>query len=448
MNSRIAYLCLLPVCVFADIAVTPESRQNIRIVAYEDCGLVSETRKINVPQGTNKIRFEGVASQLVDESVQADWAALAEFKVYEQSYEFDLISPQKLLEKFVGKELEIVPESQMWSDSVLRHAELISVHDGEPVFRVGPQITFGNVGRVLFPYVPENLFTKPTLIWLVNSVKRQNVTVTVTYLAEGISWRSDYVVVLDKGDDTGLLTGRMNCQNHTGMDFNDALFTFVSGPVRRSGASGPQSPTGQESSILPVDRPVSLQNGQKKTLEWLAAKRIRLRQTFLAEDPGDHALQEAAGQTVPVCAAVEFHNTEAAGLGIPLPRGTVRVYKKENSADQRFLGERAMPDMPEAATVVVPTGYAGGISAEFRITGIKRKNGLPSEVTKTVSVTNGRNADVAVRVRSAVADDGRLLSSSDKAAESGGMAEWLVTVRAKQKHEITFTVLETDKKLR
>ena len=153
MRPYYVVFLLLTGHLYADIAVTVDARKDLQLTVYRDFGVVKDIRKINLPDGANRIRFEGVATGINTESVNLEWKSGTGIELIGQSYEFDLVSPVKLMEKYVGREIEIVPRKDQWPDTGLQIAELISIHGQEPVFRIGTKITFGDIGRILFPYI-------------------------------------------------------------------------------------------------------------------------------------------------------------------------------------------------------------------------------------------------------------------------------------------------------
>jgi len=238
MQRIVAYILILAGTLSADILVNSEARKNFKIAIYQNFGVIQEVRKVSPPNGVNRIRFDNVAATIKPSSAFLQWSGEYGIEILAQSYEYDLLSPLKLLEKFIGKELEIVPSKGNWPDTVPQRAELISINGDEPVFRIGTKITFGQIGQILFPYMPENLITRPTLIWDINSPQRQEVDLTATYLADDISWSAGYTVHVDTKDNTCLLNSVITVKNNSGMDCVNAAATLVAGNVDRYDAAG------------------------------------------------------------------------------------------------------------------------------------------------------------------------------------------------------------------
>jgi hypothetical protein len=462
---RTLFGCLLTVIVvaaplLADIAVTPQARKEVMVTVYHDFGVIKDVRSVDIPQGKNKIRFEGVAAGIDNQSVLLEWSAGTAVVLLEQSFEFDLVNPSKLLEKYVGKELEIVPRKGLWSDSTVRHAELISMNGNEPVFRIGTKITFGDVGQILFPYVPENLYGRPMLIWLVQSEKRQTSLVAVTYQADGLSWDADYLLCLDSLASEGNLTGRLNLTNNAGMDFTDAQFTFAADPVHRVGGtrmsakSGSASDTGRFSlsstgmvdapesyQIFPVKRPLTIQDKQVKQIEWIPPTKVKVKRHYSLTFNPEKA---AAGKPEITHADVilELDNTEANGLGIPLPRGVFRLYRKHTSTENSFVGEDKPVRLEMNQSIRLLVGLAPGITGLWRTSNLRNKPDRMHEISGEVVLSNHNTSDAMVEVRQAIGPEGKVLMSSDQSKPvDANMVNWMQPVKAGSSRILSFTIL-------
>ena len=192
----------IAVCAYGEVVESRvEGRRDVSVTVYNnDLGLVREIREIKLPGGETHLRYRGVPSRIDPTSVSVSvLKGLSGFELLEQNYEFDLMSPMKLMEKYVGKQVELaVTHSGTGKESILM-ATLLSVNEG-PVFRIGNKIHLGHPGRVVVPEIPGTLIAQPTLVWLLDG-KRGGGEIEVTYLTGGFSWKADYVALLGNNDE-------------------------------------------------------------------------------------------------------------------------------------------------------------------------------------------------------------------------------------------------------
>jgi hypothetical protein len=176
----------------APLAITRESQRDLMVTIYNgNLGLVKDTREARLPAGMSEVQFADVAAQIDPTSVHlkslTDPAGL---RILEQNYEYDLLSAQKLLEKYVGKKVRLYQGNGSYVE-----ATLLST-DG-PVYEINGAIHMGHYGQVVFPSLPENLVSKPTLVWLLRNGAAAPQRIEASYLTGGITWKADYVVILN-----------------------------------------------------------------------------------------------------------------------------------------------------------------------------------------------------------------------------------------------------------
>ncbi len=444
---------LFTTSLVADIVITEEARKDLAITIYKDFGVVRDTRTADLPKGINRIRFETVAAQLDPASAILDATrAEAKIDVWEQSYEFDLVSPEKLLEKFIGKQLQIIPSKTIWPDSGIQNAELISVHGREPVFRIGPNITSGQIGQILFPYMPDNLFTKPTLIWQISSPKKQRIDLGVTYVTNNIAWHSDYVLTLDKTGKSASLVGWLTIENNSGMDYDKANFICVAGDVNHGIMPRDQIQRPLMKSILSEDiaqgsnpekafefytfsvkSPVSVRNNQTKQVLWLPETKVATNPSYVVDfSSAPVFIRDGAPQIRQNASSVlTFGNTTAAGLGLSMPRGVVRVFARDATGYASFAGEQWLDDVAIDRTVTVAAANAFDIVAERKDLEVRRKQDGNFEVNRQITITNSKDKDVILKILENVGVGGKVVKSNFEAKKmSAAIVEWTVSVPA------------------
>ena len=213
---------------------TRNDQSDMALTVYNDnLGLVKDQREITLQKGSGELRFMDVASGIIPASVSiTSLSDSGSFRILEQNYEYDLLNPQKLLDKYVGKEVQLYQKNPYTEREEIVTATLLS-NNGAPIFRIGNGITYNHPGRVILPGVPENLISQPTLVWLVASDRAATRKIEASYLTSGISWRADYVLTLNEQDTRADLAGWVTIDNKSGASYRDARLKLVAGDVNR-----------------------------------------------------------------------------------------------------------------------------------------------------------------------------------------------------------------------
>ena len=217
------------VAAAAPLAITREDQRDMMITVYNgSLGLVRDVREARLPAGTHEVHFMDVAAQIDPTTVHlkslTDPAGL---RILEQNYEYDLLSSEKLLEKYVGRKVRLYA-----SDGAHHEATLLSTSG--PVFDINGQIHLGQHGRVVLPALPENLVSKPTLTWLLRNEAGRPQRIEASYLTAGITWKADYVMVVNAADNRSDLTGWVTIDNKSGATYSNAMLKLVAGDVNRA----------------------------------------------------------------------------------------------------------------------------------------------------------------------------------------------------------------------
>ena len=211
---------------------TSAQREQISITVYnQNFGLVREVRTVDLTRGIGFLEFGDVASQIEPATVHLRALDQPGIRVLEQNYQFDLLSPQKLLEKYVGRKVRVFRWNEVTGRDEEREAEVLSVNDGT-ILRIGEEISFNYPGRISFPEIPKNLIARPTLVWSLQS-DASRARLEVSYLTKQIDWKSDYVLVVNDDDTQGDLTGWITLTNRSGTSYENARLKLVAGDVQR-----------------------------------------------------------------------------------------------------------------------------------------------------------------------------------------------------------------------
>lgn len=416
----------------APVVSTEADQQGVALTIYnQNLGLVKDRREIRLSAGSGELRFMDVAAQIIPTSVSIAAVAGGSLQVMEQNYEYDLLSPQKLMEKYVGKEVKLYQKNPHSEREEVVSATLLSTNGG-PVFRIGSDITFGHPGRVLFPGVPDDLIARPTLVWLLDGAAGRTQAVEVSYLTGGITWRADYVVTLAEKDDRADLAGWVTIDNRSGAAYRNATLKLVAGDVNRVQDQAPRlaktmraeamaaaAPPFQEEAffeyhLYTLQRPSTIKDNQTKQISLLAAEGVPVKKEFVLRGENFYYYNPAGGtmgkQKVGVFA--EFENRKEHSLGMPLPRGIVRLYKRDAGGSLQFVGEDSIDHTPEKEKVRVKLGDAFDVVGERKQSEWKKIAADTYEAAFEIKLRNHKKEDIVVKVVEPVPGDWQMLTSS------------------------------------
>ena len=439
----IGVLWLCPEAVPAVVSTSGTGQQiAVEVTAYnEDLGLIKERRRIQLPQGTTELRFMDVAGKINPATVHmqslTDPKALL---VLEQNYEYDLLSPARLLDKYVGQEVKLYSKNPYTEREETVTAKVLSNNEGNPVFQFGNEVTFGHPGRVIFPQVPDNLIAQPTLVWLLRNEMAKTQDIEVAYLTGGIGWRADYVLVLDEKDRVGGLSGWVTLNNQSGAAYPNAKLKLVAGDVNRvreelagrgdavykarmMEAAAPQfrEQAFFEYHIYTLERPTTLKDNSTKQISLLNTPAVKVGKEYRLYGE-DHYYRGPYGnpeQKKKVSVFIEFENAKQNGMGMPLPKGIIRVYKHDADRSLQFTGEDTIDHTPKDEKVKIKLGEAFDVTATRKQTDWKKIASDTYEAAFEIALRNHKAEDIAIRIIEPVPGDWQLLSASHKAVKAG-----------------------------
>ncbi len=213
---------------------TIDDQVGVEVAVYNNnIGLIKDTRKIMLPSGEGELRFMGVASQIMPVTVHVESLNYPkDFSVVEQNYEYDLINADKLLDKYVGKKVKIIVWNEYQDRKETVEAVLLSNNNGQ-IYKINNEIFVGHPGIKVLPEIPEDLIARPTLTWLYDNKVTKEHNLEVSYLTNNISWKADYVVVLNKEDTSANISGWVTLDNKSGATYRNARLKLIAGDVNR-----------------------------------------------------------------------------------------------------------------------------------------------------------------------------------------------------------------------
>ncbi|MBW2038115.1 MAG: DUF4139 domain-containing protein [Deltaproteobacteria bacterium] len=446
------------------LSTTLEDQTGVAVTIYNvNLGLVKDQRKISITRGAGELRFMGVASKIIPTSVSIrSLIDPKSLQVLEQNYEYDLLNPKKLLDKYVGKEVKLYYRNPYTEREEIVRATLLS-NNGGPIFKIGDEITFGHPGRIIFPKVPDNLISKPTLVWLVENTLSKAQKIEASYLTNGINWRADYVVTLNDRDDRTDLTGWVSIDNKSGATYKEAKLKLVAGDVHRvrdkweykdkmlraamaeAAKAKPQFKEEEffEYHIYTLQRPATIRQNQTKQIMLVSADNIPVKKELLYYGARFY-YRNRHGQTISnqkVGVFVEIKNKKENNLGIPLPKGTIRVYKHDKEGSLQFVGEDSIDHTPKDEKVRIKLGDAFDVVGSRKQTDWKKIAYDTYEASFEISLRNHKKEDVVVKVVEPIPGDWKMLSSSHNYTKTEAFtAEFNIKVPRDKETKLTYRV--------
>lgn len=413
------------------LRTTIEDQEEVAVTVYNnDRALVRDRRKVRLAEGELRIAFMDVAQTILPETVSLRSLSHPDgLAVLEQNYEYDLISPQKLMQKYVGQEVTLINRDTQLN-FYEQPARLLSVNDG-PVYEVEGRILLGHPGIVSLPKLPEELYARPTLVWTLDSGAAEQ-EIEAAYLCSGMSWRSDYVLTLDESERRGDLEGWVTMVNNSGVTFRNALLKVVAGEVnkvmeqkgamadlmmmeKRMVAAAPmmQEESFAEYHLYTLPRRTTIRASQTKQVSLLSAAGVGVSKVYeyRGSEAWFHSQMEPERKTNPDV-VLELMNTEQNQLGIPLPEGIIRVYQPDASGTLQFSGEDRIRHTPKDETVRLRLGKAFDIIGEKVQEDFKQIAPQAVEVGIRVSLRNSKKIPVTVQVIEPVWGTWNVLESS------------------------------------
>ena len=449
------------------IAVDVEERTGLFLTLYQgDWGLVRDQRRVTLPVGTVEFQYPDIPAKILPESVRLRALGEAPLRVLEQRYEADLISPQRLLERHVGKQVKLFVENPFSEREQEIPATLLSI-EGGPVFLIDDEVTYGHPGRILFPKVPEGLVSRPALAFVVENATPRPQRVEAAYLVRGLRWQADYVLVLGEREDRAELTGWATVENESGASYPGAVVTLVAGEVRLPQEAAPrrrQSGAGERgpvSLMAPIaaeeapregfgevylyrpERPATIRRGRVTQLRFLGAEGLAAKREFVLESlvlfRGERRQEAVTRESAAV--VVEIENRKENRLGTPLPQGTVRVYRTDDAGTPQFAGEDRLRAVPRGGILRIALGRAFDLTAERRQTAWKKLAADTFEAGWELLLRNERKEEASLRVVESIPGDWTILAASHPHRKTtAGRAEFRIPLPPGKDVKLTYTV--------
>jgi hypothetical protein len=430
------------------ITTTLTDQSDLALTVYNSSlALVRDVRQLNLASGESRLRFMDIAASINPAAVHfRSMTEPSKLSVLEQNYEYDLLDPNKLLQKFVGREVTLVRPKLTSGTTEYQEvkAALLSLN-GAPVWKIGNEIVTGlSYESIRFPELPENLYERPTLLWTLQNSGGRRHTVEASYLTSNLSWSADYVLNVGKDESSGDLDGWVTLVNHSGTAFKNAQLQLVAGDLHRElpvngrmlkamdqiAAASEAAPAFTQEAfseyhLYSLGRRTSIFDQESKQISLLNASRFPLQKVYIVNGQSYYyraAAQPGAPVKDPVQVFYKFKNEDKAGLGMPLPAGTIRVYQADSHGGSLFVGEDHIDHTPKDETISLHIGNAFDIVAERKQTDYRKLSDRLYEFEYEITLRNHKDAPVVIEANEPIGGDWEMVSSTYKFTKTAAFA--------------------------
>jgi hypothetical protein len=419
------------------VASGQDTQEDVGLTVYNGgLALVRDVRRIQLPAGAVHLRFEDIAATVNPATVHLrSMSQPGRLPVLEQNYEYDLLDPQKLLSKYVGRDVTLVRTTMEGGSSKTTEvkATLLALNNG-PVWRVGNEIVTGiGADHYRFPALPDSLYSRPTLVWALENNGDASHRVEAAYLAGNIGWSADYVLTLDAAGHAADLDGWVTMNNQSGTAFTNARLQLVAGDLHRAPAPEAKASFAlvaeraavardemseqafSEYHLYTLGRRTTIANAETKQLALLRGTAVPVARRYVVN--GQQWLYRNRQQPgTPLRDTVQvfydFKNDQASHLGKPMPAGVVRVYQTDASGQVQYVGEDRIAHTPKDEALSVQIGTAFDVVCDRKQTDFQALGGSVYEFAYEVSVRNRKDTAVNVEVNEPFGGDWTMTSAS------------------------------------
>ena len=448
---------------------TLDDQVDLSLTVYNSSlALVRDVRQIRIVGGESELHFMDIAATVNPATVHfRSLTEPSQVAVLEQNYEFDLLDPEKLLRKYVGRDLILVRTRQDNGSTVREEvpAHLLS-YNTAPVWRINNEIVTGlGADHIRYPELPDSLYSRPTLIWTLQNDGAANHRVEASYLAGQMSWNADYVLTVGRDDKAADLDGWVTLTNSSGTAFRNASLQLVAGDLnrvrqemRRAVGAAPVAQVAvsdrtmseeafSEYHLYTLGRKTTIKNAETKQVSMLEGTGVPLVKRYVVNGQAFY-YRNAQTPGAPIKDTVQvfyqFKNEAANGLGMPMPAGIVRVYQADSRGGVQFAGEDRINHTPKDETIDLKIGNAFDVVAERKQTDFQRIGSNTYEVEYEVTLRNRKTSAITVEVNEPVGGTWTILRSSHQWTKTDAWAaQFMVPVNAGATQVVRYRVRVT-----
>ncbi|MEO9132109.1 MAG: DUF4139 domain-containing protein [Sphingomonas sp.] len=451
-------LASLPVSAVAQIAPqpvrSPNAQGDVAVTIYSNnVALIQDTRQLTLPAGISRQDFPDVSTNIRPATVRLSAAGT---EIVEQNYDYDLLSPEALMEKAVGQSVTLVHTNPATGVETREVAKILAVNDGV-VLQIGSRIEVlredGLPVRVVFDSLPPNLRARPTLSVTLDTKAAGPRPVTLSYLASGFSWSADYVALFDEAKRVIDVQGWVTLNNGSRTSFPNADTLLVAGNPgntgnRNTGFAPGRSPGTETAArarlgdyyLYPIKSRTTLAANQQKQVSFLSVSDVPARKAYAYRNSWLGTVSDAQSAST----VLEFSSSKNGGLGDALPAGTVRVYIRDAKGEPQFIGENSIGHTPMGSSLSLKTGEAFDVKVKPVVESRTRQGSSRWRSAMRYTFTNARPEAVTVDFVQAGLDGGyddtRIIDESQPSERrSSDEAVWHVAVPANGEATLTAT---------
>ena len=437
---------LVTISLLFSVFAQDNNRKDVSITVYNsNLGVVKDVREMDVKEGINELKLSDVAKFIDPTSVHIKING----NILEQNYQYDLVSTDKILQKYIDKEVNLIAE-----DGTIFGGKLLSVYSGQYVIQKddGGLLMIPNIEdyKISVESLPNGLITKPTLVWLVQSNSNKKQDIEVTYQTSGISWSAEYVALLNENDTKLDLNSWVSINNNSGAAYENAKLKLIAGDINLvsnrqypmmmksqydAGVLAEAPPQFEEKSffeyhIYDLQRRTTVADNETKQISLFESEGVSINKKYVYR----------SGNGNKVGVFVEFKNSSENKLGMPMPKGKVRVYKSDGDSPQ-FIGEDMLNHTPKNEKISLKIGDAFDVLAEEKLVTNNRITNKVSEQEFEVTIKNRKDEKVTVNVEKYLGNNWEIKSSNFEYKKAdASKVEWNVPVSSDSEVVLKFKV--------
>ena len=440
------------------------AQEALAVTIYNDnLALVKDLRRLTLTQGENRLAWRNCSARIRPETaLLSETSGALQVSLLEQNFDFDLLTPKSLLKKYLGRQVQVIRANDA-GERTSEEATLLATNKGV-ILRYADRIENGLVGHLAFADLPPDLRDQPTLVLHLEAAQAGAGTFELSYLTGGLSWRADYVADLSADGQFMDLNAWVTLTNRSGVAYRQARVQLVAGEVNQVPLARPDfvcdspmppcpmdAPPEEESldeyHLYTLQRPTDILNNQTKQVALLSAPRVPLtRELVVRGNPYFYRAQSTDGwEKLPVESTLSFTNRDGS-LGVPLPKGVVRVYAKDSRGNAQFIGEDRIDHTPKHETVTLQLGESFDVTVRRKQTEFNKLSGTGRynyayEAAFAMELKNAKPDAVTVKVLEAIPGDWKMVQESEPhTKEASNLASWQVTIPAEGAVTLTWRV--------
>jgi len=453
MKNLLRWILSSLLLISTALAVEPNA---VVTIYNSNLGLVQEERTLSLERGEQTISITDVASRIRPATVHLNADNSNAFRLLEQNYQYDLVNTNKVFDKYIGNQISLLTESDETRTGQLLSRDgsslILQTEDGAILV-----INASHVKEYQFPSLPQGMFLRPTLQWIIDSNSRGDRSVELSYLADGLNWNAEYILNLREDDSNGVLSSWVTLENNSGATYEDATVKLVAGDLNLVEEQQQIRPTEVLAMARAADQPAVTERGVFEyhlyeiefptTLRQNSMKQVTLRQPTEIEYQRvyrfEHREREAVEQEN-VDVGITFQNTSRNNLGIPLPAGVVRLMQEDVDGGEILVGEDRMQHTPRDEEIRLTAGKSFDIVGDRQVSAYERRGSDFERWTVTLSLRNHKDESVTIEVIEHFYGDWEITEqSSSSVREDATTARFTVDVPARDERELEYTVERT-----